>query len=538
MAQLLIVDDEIHVVERLYATIDWASIGIEQVHKALSGREALQLLAQWSIDIIISDIQMPGMSGLELLGEINRRWPKTKCLLLSGYSEFEYAKEAIAQRTEDYLLKPITEQQLLAAVKRVKDKLQAEWEEVVSKQRLTYTFKEHLPLLRGNLLNELLQGRRLSEKTLRDKMQALELPDFENHPFVIMMIRLESYFLDYDWRSLSLLEYAVSNMVEELYAEHCDSWHTKDDYGYLVFVMKLKPNSATKEDGAWFERTASALQSAVRDYLKGSISIMVSTWGTFPADLQPLYQRSLSAFRQRIGSERELLMRLQEEDGRTGLTSLQSLYEPPTLHQLLEAGRWTDIEEKLSAVLSELETTYSESQEHLLEVYFCMASAFAYIAHKNGRPLHELIGGDYDRMTEGVPFRTVNQLRGWAYRVLHQLKQDAEQETRNSRQSLINDIRSFIETNLASDVSLQSIADHVYLHPVYVSKIYKLETGENLSDYMNRIRMDKAEHMLKHSQEKIYEIAAKLGYQRPHSFNHAFKKQYGMTPQEYRDQFS
>ncbi|MBD0382477.1 response regulator [Paenibacillus sedimenti] len=540
MIQLLIVDDEVHVVERLFSTIQWGSVGVEQVYKAYSGMEALEMLEQISIDIVITDIQMPGISGLQLIDEINRRWPKTKCILLSGYSDFNYAKEAILQGTEDYLLKPVTEEDLLSTVSRVKDKLQREWEEVVSRQRLSYTLKENLPLLRGNLLNDLLQGRKISDQSLREKMQMLELMDYHDHAFAIMMIRLESEFLEYDIGRLSLMEYAIGNMVEELFGEKFDSWHAKDAHDYLVFVMKGKGlrDAPDKEETAWLERTASVLQSAVKNYLKGKISILVSNWGQFPNDMNGLYNRSLSAFRKRIGNEHELFMRLGDEQAATELTALQRLYEPPTLNHLLEAARWEDTEEKLSVIFDEMEAKYSESQEHLLEVYFSVASAFAYIAHKNGRQLHQLIGADYDRMTEGIPFRTVNQLREWSVRALQRMKEDMDQERKDSRVSLINEIRSFIEQNLASDVSLQSIADHVYLHPVYVSKIYKLETGDNLSDYVNRLRMDKAAYLLKHSQDKIYEIATQLGYQRPHSFNHAFKKHYGMTPQEYRDQYA
>ncbi|SDO01835.1 two-component system, response regulator YesN [Paenibacillus sp. yr247] len=538
MIQLLIVDDEAHVVDRFHATIDWASLGIEQVFKAYSGKEALDLLEQFSIDIVITDIQMPGISGLQLIAEINLRWQKTKCILLSGYSDFNYAKEAILQGTEDYLLKPVTEKDLLATVKRVMDKLQKEWQEVFSKQRLTYTVKENLPLLRGNLLNDLLQGRKLTEQSLREKMQMLELPDFHERTCVLMMIRLESDFLEYDISHLSLMEYAISNMVEELFAEKFDSWHTKDAHDYLVFVMKRKQLISDNEDPAWLERTASVLQSAVNNYLKGKISILLSSWGEFPSDITTLYNSSLSAFRKRIGSEHELFMRLGDESVQTELSALQRLYEPPTLNHLLEAARWEDTEEKLSLIFDEMEAKFSESQEHLLEVYFSVASAFAYIAHKNGRQLHQLIGSDYDRMTEGIPFRTVNQLREWSIRSLHRMREDMDQERMDSRVTLINDIRSFIDQHLASDVSLQSIADHVYLHPVYVSKIYKLETSENLSDYVNRVRMDKAAYLLKNGHDKIYEIATQLGYQRPHSFNHAFKKHYGMTPQEYRDQYS
>ncbi|UJF32922.1 response regulator transcription factor [Paenibacillus hexagrammi] len=540
MIQLLIVDDEVHVVDRLSTTISWSSAGVEQVHKAMSGQEALDLLEQISIDIVITDIQMPGMSGLQLISEIKRRYPKTRCILLSGYSDFNYAKEAILQGTEDYLLKPVTEEDLLAAVRRVREKLQLEWEEVVSRQRLTYTLKENLPLLRGNLLHDLLQGRSMSESSLRDKMRMLELTDYEEHAIAVMMVRLESDFLEYDLSRLSLMEYAISNMVEELFGEKFDSWHTKDAHDYLVFVMKAKEDgeSSDKERMGWLERTASVLQSAVHNYLKGKISILVSSWGKFPHDLNSLYQRSLSAIRKRIGNEHELFMRLGDEPAQMELTALQRLYEPPTLNHLLEAARWEDTAEKLSLIYDEMETKYSKSQEFLLEVYFSVASAFSYIAHKNGRQLHQLIGSDYDKMTEGIPFRTVNQLREWSQRALQRMKEDMDQERQDSRTSLINDIRSFIEQNLAADVSLQSIADHVYLHPVYVSKIYKLETGDNLSDYVNRLRMDKAAHLLKHSQDKIYEIATQLGYQRPHSFNHAFKKHYGMTPQEYRDQYA
>ncbi|KRF30542.1 response regulator [Paenibacillus sp. Soil787] len=538
MIQLLIVDDEAHVVDRLQSTIDWASIGIEQVFKAYSGKEALELLGQMSIDIVITDIQMPGISGLQLIAEINRRWAKTKCILLSGYSDFNYAKEAILQGSEDYLLKPVTEQALLATVSRVMGKLQKEWEAVISTQRLMYTFKENLPLLRGNLLNDLLQGHQISEHSLREKMQILELPDYYGHACVMMMVRLESNFLDYDTGHLSLMEYAISNMAHELFAEKFDSWHTKDAHDYLVFVMKHKQELPDKEDAAWLERTAAVLQSAVNNYLKGKISILLSSWGEFPAEINALYNSSLSAFRKRIGSEHELFMRLGDESVQTELSALQRLYEPPTLNHLLEAARWEDTEEKLSQIFDEMEVRFSESQEHLLEVYFSIASAFAYIAHKNGRQLHQLIGGDYDRMMEGIPFRTVNQLREWSIRSLRRMKEDMDQERQDSRATLIKDIRSFIDQHLASDVSLQSIADHVYMHPVYVSKIYKLETGENLSDYVNHARMDKAAYLLKNGQDKIYEIATQLGYQRPHSFNHAFKKHYGMTPQEYRDQYS
>ncbi|GAA3407674.1 response regulator [Paenibacillus hodogayensis] len=525
--------------ERFSTTIDWPSVGIGQVHGVHSGEKALALLERFSIDIVITDIRMPGMTGLQLIAEIQRRWPKTRCILLSGHSDFHYAKEAILYRTEDYLLKPVTENDLVATVKRVMDKLAREWEEVVSRQRLDYTLKEHMPALRSILLGDLLQGRKLSASMLKDKMQMLGLGDSGGKPFAVMMIRLEEYFLRYDAHSLSLMEYAIGNMVEELFGARMDSWYTKDPHDYLVFAMTARsPSDNTPEASSWLERTASQLQTAVSSYLKGKISVLVSGWGTFPSELSELYNQSLAAFRRTIGSEQELFLRLSDEPGRADVTPLPGLYEPPTLIHLLEAARWDAIREKLEALFQELEKRGAESQELLLEVYFSMASAFAYIVHKSSRSLPVLIGEEYDKMIRGIPFRSVLQLKEWAYRMLDRIRDDMNRETKNSRALLINQIRAFVEERISEDVSLQSIADHVHLHPVYVSKIYKLETGDNLSDYMQRVRMDRAEYLLKHGHDKIYEISAMLGYQRPHSFNHAFKKQFGMTPQEYRDRYS
>lgn len=538
--QLLITDDEAHVVERLSTGIDWKAIGIDQVHKAGSAKEALELLRQFSIDIVITDIQMPVMNGLQLVAEIRKRWTRTKCILLSGYSDFGYAKEAIHHQTEEYLIKPVTDEELIGTVVRTMDKLKQEWEEVLSRQNLSHTLQENLPLLKGNLLNELLQGRKFPASSLLDKTQMLGIPDLVEQPIALLVVRLEDPFVELDFRSLSLMEYAVGNMVEELMGQQFVVWHTKDSHDYLVFLLSPRElvDSDANERNRLFERAASQLQDAVRTYLKGTISVLVSGWGTFPGDSSSLYNSSISAFRKRIGGEKELFVRVQDDLIQMEVKSLQHLYEPPGLIPLLEAGRWDMAEEKLNQIFKELQDKWGGSHEHMLEVYFHISSAYIFIIHKNGHQLSQLLDDDFDMLLERAPFRSVNLLHEWSLRILQRLVADTVRESRDTRTTIIKEIRNFIDQNLADDVSLQAIANHVYLHPTYISKIYKTETGDNLSDYVNKVRMERAEYLLKIGHEKIYEIAAKLGYQRPHSFNHAFKKVHGLIPQEYRDQYS
>ncbi|OXM15924.1 response regulator transcription factor [Paenibacillus herberti] len=534
MRQLLIVDDEAHVVDRLAATVDWPSAGIEQVSKAYSGVEALELLRRFPVDIVIADIRMPGLSGLELMAEIRSNWPKTKCILLSGYSDFNYAKEAIRHQAEAYLLKPVKEEELLAAVRSAGAKLEAEWEELISRQRLSYTLKENLPLLRASLLLELLQG--TIPASLEERMNQLQLTGGEWTRCTLMAVRLDELFLQYGSENLGWKEYAIRNMTEELFGSRYEIWPAKDAHGYYVYAMS--PRSACAHDSAWFERTAADLQTAVSSYLKAKISIMVCQEGDFPEEIPGLYSRLVDSFRKRIGDEPELFMRLEDDGLEAGAPPLESLYEPPALVRLLEGGKWDQMEEKLRLVYDELETKEAGSQELLLEAYLTLASAYAYIAHKKGRKLSELLKSDYTAMADAPPFRSVNQLREWSFRTLRHIREELQRGTKDSRSDLISSIQTYVDGHITAEVSLQSVADYVHLHPVYLSRLYKRETGENLSDFMQRSRMAKAEELLKDGSDKIYEIAANLGYQRPHSFHFAFKKHFGMTPQEYRDLYT
>src|SRR5690606_14808348 len=120
MLQLLLVDDEPYVVEDLFVTIPWESLNIEHVHLAYSAMEALDILKQHPIDIVVTDINMPEISGLELIQTIRKDWSHIKCVLLTGYAEFDYAKQAISQNVSDYLLKPITDEDFIFTLQKIK----------------------------------------------------------------------------------------------------------------------------------------------------------------------------------------------------------------------------------------------------------------------------------------------------------------------------------------------------------------------------------------------------------------------------------
>ncbi|MFC6334087.1 response regulator [Paenibacillus septentrionalis] len=537
MYQLLIVDDQPDLVEDLATNIAWNSIGISNVYQAYSASEALDVMNMTQIDILITDIRMPGTSGLDLIESIRKSWNHVKCILLSGYNDFEYAQRALHVQASDYLLKPVEDSELLSAVKKAITELEQHWREISSHQNALESIKANLPILRSHLLKELLQ-KPLPQEQLQKQLTMVELTIEWDTPCYMMLLRMEDYFYEQSDADSSLLEYAICNMAEELFSDCAKLWVVKDNYGYYVFLIlpaKSAANGMLQPDA--IEQKAAQLQHYVKLYLKGTISLVLGQQLSFPNYVTDCYEQLLGSIRQRIGSERDFLLTLRKSQPMSQLESdsLTQLYTPPQLNHLLEVGQWEAIESKLLMIYEELEEKRGDSYEHILEAYYAIVSALSYAIHKNKLSMTECLGSDFNQMLAGPSFHTIVQLRTWVSDALKAYRQAITSRTQVSRTGIVQKVQEYAAQHLA-DASLQSIADHVFLNASYLSKVYKLETGEGISEYVSRLRLETAAHMLRTTSEKIYEISSKVGYSKTSYFIKVFKERYGVTPQEFRDQ--
>ncbi|MDF2921720.1 MAG: hypothetical protein K0R57_634 [Paenibacillaceae bacterium] len=532
MCQLLLVDDEPVLLNSMVDN-DWESAGIARVHKAASGLEAAELLKHAPIDIIVTDIRMPGMNGLELCKHVQEHYPRTKCILLSGYGEFEYARQAILHGTVSYLLKPIKDEELLEEVGRIRQQLEQEWKQSLTSEQARHSLRSHLPLLRANLLNALLAGDGLAALDLPRKLAEYQLPFVPEAPCLLMLIRPEGGFGNSEEDSL-LYEFAVHNIACEILSGRYTVWYGKDPFGYMCFLLQNKEKSDLRGNEPIPEKAAQLLQGKVAAHLKGQLSVIVSGWSGFPGELAGQYRKALNEFRKLPHSDRGGI--LHSGAARTQSRSLDCLYSPPSFQQLMEARRWEDARSKLDQVFERMNADRLDTEEHIMEVGYTLMNAFLYYAHMRGHTLLELSGQQLDLTGDPRLFMRSARVREWAEKLLASLEaSDGGLEQRDGKSQLISRIHRFIETRIAGDVSLQTIADHVNLHPVYLSSMYKQERQENISDFIMRYRMEKAGVLLHTTDIKIYELASQLGFQNPPYFSKLFKQYYGVTPQEYRD---
>lgn len=533
--QMIIVDDEAHWVDNLSMNKPWHTLGIEVVHKAYSAQEALQIIDTYPIDIVISDVLMPEMTGLELIEKIRARDNKIKCIILSGYSDFEYTKVALQNQAVDYLLKPPTDNDLLGAVKSAIDQLHIEWGNVNSYERMEKILRENLPRLQGQCLQSALRGERISNEEWERKLESYNLPfRFDNS--ILMLVRMEEEFGQYRNNGQHLLEYAIFNIAEEILSEFANVWGVKEEHGYLAILIQFKIEYQHDGKEINIEKLAVQLQSKVKQFLKGSLSIVMTDPFLFPEQLADKYTHALAYFRQIVGDEKDFVMRASDLHQHTSNGVLDVIHAPPLLKNLLEAGRWESAEDKLKQVFSELDAKWADSWEHCLEAGYIIASSFTHYCHRNGHTLEGLLGKDFELLQSGEIFNSISKLRNWSFDLLSTLQDKASDDVKDIRSIYVKKTQKFVEMNLHHDVSLRALADHVNLHPTHLSKLYKYETGEGVSEFVSRLRMETACHKLKTTDKKVYEISAEIGYLDPAYFIKVFKRQFGKTPQEFREE--
>ncbi len=535
--EAVIADDHPDLVQSLSKTIVNAGFPFRTVHHAYNGYEALELIKNHSIHVLVTDIRMPGMDGLELVRNVRLISPKTKIVILSGYAHFEYAQRAMHYQVTNYLLKPVNEDDLASCLEQLLGAIRKESDD----DRIIYAFRENLQALRDSFLNDLLEGDPPHPQTVEKKLKELHVPVRAGQPAFLLLARLEGYFLQYNQYDTSIMEFAVHNIFEETLGPDWGLLRCKDPYDYLVFVVfrrKVDRTSCEAPDSLLpeLERLTRRMQEQVSEFLKGSISVVLAEEpATFPTGLRERYGRALSTLRRMSAVEQGRFLRSDAADGDIQLARLESLYEPPMLYRLFDTRSWGKALEKLESIFADAEREALSSSAHLQEVYFAATSAFSYVAHKHGKELSELVRRGGLPWMHDHQFKRLSQLREWCLSVFRIVRQELEASEEKEAPSLIERVHAFVEKNLALDLSLQLIADHVGFHPVYLSKIYKLETGNSFSAYLLNVRMEKAAELLADPKLKVYEIALQLGYQTPHYFIKVFKQHYGVTPQEYRN---
>lgn len=543
MRRLLIVDDLPIIVDGLLELFQGTEHLDLEVLKAYSGDEALQVMRQTPADIVISDIKMPGLEGIELLQVIQADWPACKVIFLTGYNDFQYIRSAMAYGGFDYILKVESDEKIIASVERAAAKLDEEGGQLQMLERANERMRQALPLLQKEYSWELLQGKQETREQLARRLEELAIPLQAERRVLLLLGRVDTWKESFTPLDKTLLLYGVQNIAEEYAGSGLQCHSCVYDGSRIVWMLQPK-DSGADEEAAWQKGYAniSAMLENIQQTCMRLLRVSVSfALGSEPTDWAAISERfHMLKYCFIYGSGLSPAVIVTDSDlinfQESGAEASDYCYHTrlQLLQQCLENHHREEFN-KLYLHVTGIWTPDNHAFGRKMELYHSMASIFLSCLdlHKAFRQaVHEKfeIALLYHK-NDDVPWPEIKQYF-WSMADCFFACQAAEGGQVPT--DLVKKVHRFIEEHLSQDISLIAIADHVGLNPSYFSRLYKQLTGTGLSDYINEYRNLKAKEWLLNSPMKVNEIAAALGYNSALAFIRFFKKQNQSTPQEYR----
>jgi two-component system, response regulator YesN len=561
MYRLLIVDDEEIIVNGLYEIFGGMKELDLDVYKAYSGEMAIAWLRRTRIDIVLTDINMPGIGGLELLEEIQRNWPQCRVIFLTGYSEFEYVYRAIRHPGVSYILKTEDHERVIGAVIDAIAGIQQETRTEVLIQKAKEQINMACELFQNDYLLQLLRG---TVKASIELFEQLGIPMHPAWPVLLILSQVESAALqELSYLKRTELLYSIRLVLYQYLGANVRLMAVMDENS--MFALFVQPRESLKaavypenarvlyDRAVMFIRgTLESVQNTCRESLGAPVSFVISAEPCQWSDVSNKHYTLSEMLRYRIGTGIEMLL-TDTEFGRVvpGAASMspepsKSVEELSTMLRrgslndiplLLESGQRDKCLELIGGLAAPLNKIRSKNSNLAIEAY--TKAAMGLLAYINRRKLTEklafhiaqnrLIRFDtFDSWGEAVDYLT--EMAGLLFSM-----QDEEQTNRAVQ--AVGHLQAYIESNLSEDLSLVRLAEQVYLNPSYLSRLFKQVTGVNLSDFIESARVKHAKELLEKDCLRVNEIARRVGYDTAASFTRFFRKSTGTSPQEYRDAY-
>jgi two-component system, response regulator YesN len=552
---LLLVDDEPYLADGLYELFhDSVSLELE-VHKAYSGKSALGLCKSTKIDILLSDICMPDLTGLELMKKIRLQWPYCKIIFLTGHTDFEYMQNAIRYGSVDYILKTENDSQIVNAVQKAIGQIEEEKRNDGLLEKAREKLREAMPLLRERFLLDLLEGGIYSKNEMARHFSGYETGLNEDSPVLLLLGRIDCWPAAIDKTEKTGVMYGVRNIAEKyLESSYVKCAAVTDKEWLLWFVQPTLATGRDKEEdlrNLWdriilfVQGMMDPIQQSCRELFGLSASFMVSSEPTAWEQAGERYGSLKLAFDRSSGMSPGMLLidgkgnhifraddTFNSED--QGVIRFQ-IKKLEMLKEYLEGCEKNRFFETFKG-FANIPMQYPSLPFSVgIEILYSFSSMFMEYIHKRG--LMQKVSEKVDlRLLMGVEKASSLQEAMGYFKVLA----EALFELRSS-ESFLNVsrvfafIKSYTEQNLDKELSLTRLADELHFNPSYLSRLFKHVTGKSVSEYIAEIKINKARELLSKSNMKINEIAGSLGFESSSYFTRFFKKYTDLGPQEYRD---
>lgn len=518
MFKIMIVDNEAAIRKGLAHCIRWETLDCVVAGQAEDGIDALNQIPIIHPDIVISDIRMPEMDGLELVRKLNETYPHIKSIILTGFPDFEYAQRAIEYRVVDFVLKPTAVDSLVQAIEKAKARIVEDSSNQHLSRRLADQSEQNLKLQQGMLIHDLINGASLSQPFVLNRTSQLDLDLTSYHVLRLEISPIEKKEAD----PLIYLKQAQSVLAD------CMSEYLVH---FVPFGDQLCYAIACTSDTASLELRCREAVDIIGSLPRFLLYIGISRYYTDPLSMSraaeeaeqaaqiALYSsdRPVASYSQMPAIPQQIIAHVFED-----LKLLKSAIENQNISGTLK------IITKLFHYIKVNKIPIEEVRNICVYIHqFCINPLFFHNAEDYAA---EIGLPALKRLIEGSSVDSLEKnMLSFAELILDRMACDT-----SCQGNLIHTIKNYIAQHYREELTLEGLASIVYLSPTYLSKLFKRETGENLSTYMQNVRIDAAKTLLRTTPLKTYEVAERVGISDPVYFSRIFKKVVGVKPKDFR----
>ena len=531
--KILLVDDEEQVRKIIAKKIMWEKLGYELIGNVGNGREALELIEVNEPDVVLTDIRMPFMDGLELASRLKEEYPDIKVIIFSGFDEFEYAKQALKYNVIEYILKPVNIEEMTEILRKVRQSIVDDILKKRNIEKLREAYMKGLPVIKERFLTDLIHGKLKSRAEIQQKMSLYQIPLAFQEGYLVTTLMLTDKKIDrtnaiegIDQEEMQY--FSVKQYLEEMLQNQYDNIFLRTTSGWSVILGIRKGERGRK--------VVTLLNNFCRSCKKLLDIEITAGVGSVVSDIMEIessYQESKEAlgYYRIMGKGKAIYIQDVEPGQNESLLSEEKLED-----QLMVSIKFGS-EEKVCQCIDEIVDQAEGKKIHDNQVmiyYISLVINLMKFAEKCD--VHTGDGEDISRdyIEQIFQIKSADRMKEWMKEICLNIQKEIGREREDATLKLINQAKAFIEMHYQEpSLSVEMICQELHISPAYFSTIFKKEVGESYVSYLTDLRLKKALELLKDTTDKTYVIAEKVGYSEPNYFSYVFKKKFGVAPSKY-----
>lgn len=520
--KVFLVEDEVIIREGIRDNVDWNSAGFEFCGEARDGELALPLIEKTQPDLLITDIKMPFMDGLQLSQVVRSQFPWVKIIILSGHDEFEYAQSAIKLGVSEYLLKPIRAADIQKSLRNISGTLDREREDRDNLKELQNQVKDALALKRERLLLQLVVGGISSSEAI-EQYGRIGLSMIAQH-YLVILIKVTDKAPNGNFNLDKHNE--IQNIITNLVNMHANTYLTQKSVEEFLLIMTGNDSEQLQQDGSFLARL-----------IKKEIAAKVDCTVTF--GVGSIQQRLNNIFLSFVDAltivNNSSPLPTLSSSGQNGELQASLKLDHLAVDLFLKTGLINEFDEFFQVYFQpiSLAAIYSALIKHYLFIDIILTSA-QFVNDLGGQAVKVIpIMGSIEQYLADI--KTIVQIKEALKNLFSDVLAFRDDQVQYKKAKPIFEARDFIDTHFTDpDLLMDNVASSVNLSSSHFSVVFKREIGESFKDYLTRVRIEHAKELLRTTNLKCSEIAYKSGYNDPHYFSYVFKKNTGIPPQEFR----